>query len=481
MLIITIFNSISQVENTTKIQDDLISNELSYLDQNINYQYNKTLRYIKVLNQRIGSDRFNAVAKEGFKAELRRSLYIVRDLEAKRRVLLYKDHKFPSGLLPRLLDFLYDQNIDVKVVDKRIKPKLNQVKLIPQKSFPALRYYQKESVKAAVSEGRGVVVLPTGAGKSLVMVKCIWELGVPTLIVTPSKAITDMMVETMIEYFGKGKVEKLTTKTVKAKKPIGICNIQALVKLKPKALESYHLVVVDEYHHTSSKSFLDVNEQLFNPIYFRIGLTATHYRNDGSDIALEAILSETLVEMSSKKAIDEGYLVKPYFKIVPLKIHLEEKNKNNYQKAYREGIVENESRNEVIAELALEHPKDSVIILVQQVEHGDILKTMITGAVFIHGQEKNNIRQKALEDFRKGKIKCLIGTSVIGEGVDLPIANVLIMAGGGKARSQVVQNIGRVLRLFEGKDKALIYDFTDEDGSFLQEHSNLRRAIYSGY
>ena len=76
---------------------------------------------------------------------------------------------------------------------------------------------------------------------------------------------------------------------------------------------------------------------------------------------------------------------------------------------------------------------------------------------------------------------CLIGTSVIGEGVDLPCAANLIMAGGGKARSQVIQNIGRVLRIMDGKEEATVYDFTDRDGGFLAEHSEERSLIYEDY
>ena len=76
---------------------------------------------------------------------------------------------------------------------------------------------------------------------------------------------------------------------------------------------------------------------------------------------------------------------------------------------------------------------------------------------------------------------CLIGTSVIGEGVDLPCAENLIMAGGGKARSQVIQNIGCVLGIMGEKEKATIFDFTDRDGGFLEEHSEERSLIYEEY
>ena len=143
--------------------------------------------------------------------------------------------------------------------------------------------------------------------------------------------------------------------------------------------------------------------------------------------------------------------------------------------------MNNPLRNKLIADIAEKHKKDSVIILVQQVEHGETLKEQIKDAAFLHGNEKDDVRQKVMEDYRKGKIRCLIGTSVLGEGVDLPIASVLVMAGGGKAKSGVMQGIGRVLRPFNNKQEAVVYDFTDKGSNWLCEHAALRREIYEQY
>jgi hypothetical protein len=237
------------VENSTTFQDEKFAKELSYLDQNVNFQYNKNLRYIKSLNDKISSDRYNSAAKVGFQSELKRMLFLTRELEKARVIFLYKNKKFPSGLLPRFLDYLYSEKIDVEVLDKRKKPKTNQIKFVTQKPLPQLRYCQKDAVKLAVSEGRGILVMPTGVGKTVTAVKIVWELGLPTLFVAPSKSIAEMMFDTMTEFFGKGKVEKITSKTKVTKKPIGICNIQGLIKVPPSAVKQFQVVVIDEFHH----------------------------------------------------------------------------------------------------------------------------------------------------------------------------------------------------------------------------------------
>lgn len=315
-------------------------------------------------------------------------------------------------------------------------------------------------------------------GKTVTAAKMIWELGVRTLIITPNKEITKMMREVMVKFFGSGAVEVLTTKSTQVKKSIAICNIQALIKLDPSALKGVDAVFIDEFHHSAAETYQQVNERHLKDVYFRIGLTATNFRNDGADLALQGVLSEVLYEYSVQQAIKDGFLIKPEFVIADVKMRLQE---TQYQKVYREGIVENAERNKLIADIAADNKDKKLIILVQYKEHGDVLKEMIPWAEFIHGEEKDDARIQMMEDFRDGELMCLIGTSVIGEGVDLPCAEALIMAGGGKARSQVIQNIGRVLRIMDGKEKATVYDFTDRDGGFLEEHSEERSLIYASY
>lgn len=316
-------------------------------------------------------------------------------------------------------------------------------------------------------------------GKTMVVSKMIWDLGVNTLVITPNKSITDNMMSTLKHHFGKGKVEKLTTKTKKIKKPINVVNIQALVKINPNVLKDIDAVFIDEFHHAAADTYREVNLKHLKNCYYRIGVTATNFRNDGADMALESVLSNVLYTYTIKQAIKEGYLVKPEFEIVDTEVW----DDGNYQETYKSAIVENEARNNLIADIAKEEFENNkhIIILVQQIEHGEKLQKMLEGSEFIHGNVKDLDREKLMENFRKGKYRILIGTSVIGEGVDLPIADTLIMAGGGKAKSQVLQNVGRVLRTFKGKLSALIIDFTDEGSRWLTEHSIIREEIYNEY
>lgn len=477
MVKITLYNSTCQLVGLDKQDYSALQEHLSYTDQQAEYSFQKIIKSIAQVNSLLNDKAFG-----GDQSELKkRKAFLVKEaskLDELRKITLVNDNEFPSGLLPKVLDWLSDEGIAWDLNDKRIEPKKNSVKIMNKLPFPDFRYYQEEAVKNLMVDGRGIVVLPTGTGKTVTAAKMIWELGVKTLIITPNKEITKMMREVMVKFFGSGSVDVLNTKSVKIKKAISIVNIQALIKIDPSVLKGVDAVFIDEFHHSAATTYQEVNEKHLKDVYYRIGLTATNFRNDGSDLALQGVLSEVLYEYSVQQAIKDGFLVKPTFEIIENKIRIQE---TQYQKVYRAGIVENRERNKIIAEIAEEVKNEKTIILVQYKEHGDMLKELIPGAEFIHGEEKDDARIQMMEDFRDGELMCLIGTSVIGEGVDLPCAQNLIMAGGGKARSQVIQNVGRVLRIMDGKTKATIFDFKDKDGGFLEEHSLERSLIYEDY
>lgn len=475
MITIEVTNSLCQIQGHSKTLHAQLAEMLRFMDPAVEFSYRSVLYRIRRINDALSARSLNKDNSE-LNKELAHTLHVCRGLEAKLWKSLYDSEGFfPSGLLPRVLDVLDRAALAFEVKDLRKKPE-PEFKFVLKESLPALRPYQKSAVRELLEHHRGVVVMPTGTGKTKTACRMIELLGVTTLVITPSKAIVDLMMTELVNFFGKGKVQKLTTKNHKLK-AINVINIQALVNLKPEYFKDIKAVIIDEFHHAAADTYLIANEDHLKNCYYRIGLTATNFRNDGADLALEAVLNNVLFEYPIKQAIADGYLMRPEFKVIPTVLDQE----SNYQKAYRNQIVDNEHRNDRIRAIAEVHRKNSVLILVKQIEHGEALQKLLPGYEFVQGETKDHERERALEDFRKGKLKGLIGTTVIGEGVDLPIANVLIMAGGGKAKSQIMQNIGRVLRIKEGKPTPIVYDFTDEDGSWLEEHSIERSEVYKLY
>lgn len=472
---LNISNSTCQLLNSDSKIDGRLKRELAYTDTNVEYSLHKNEREIQELNRILDSgSKFTDPKK--IENQLARALHVNRALNKKLMISLYDKGSFPTGLLPRAVSILGEMGHEVKLNDKRVKPD-KEIKFVLKENLPALRYYQKTAARKLEEEGRGIVVMPTGTGKTITIARMIWDLGVKTLIITPSKRINIMMFDTMEKYFGKGKVAKLDTKTGHLDKLINIVNIQALIKMNPEALADVKAVFIDEFHHSAAETYREVNIKHLKNCYFRIGMTATNFRNDGSDIALESVLSHVLYEYSIQQAIKDKNIMQPTFDL----IHFEHQGYDNWQEAYKDGVVNNEERNALIADIAMDNKDRHVLILVKEVAHGDALKALIPGSEFINGQEKDIEQDRMMANFHKGKTKVLIGTSVIGEGVDLPIADTMIMAGGGKARSQIMQNIGRVLRLYPTKKDVIVFDFDDEGCDWLSEHSLLRQEIYEQY
>jgi len=155
------------------------------------------------------------------------------------------------------------------------------------------------------------------------------------------------------------------------------------------------------------------------------------------------------------------------------------KSQYKYHELYKLYISENEERNQKIITQAndLVASKMSTLILVKEIEHGKLLESEIQDCVFVNGQEESQFNYNAIEAFNEGHIRSLVGTSVIGEGVDTKGADAVILGNGEKAKTKIMQNIGRVVRLKKGKEFGLVYDYDDTGQKIIKKHSNARKNI----
>lgn len=145
----------------------------------------------------------------------------------------------------------------------------------------------------------------------------------------------------------------------------------------------------------------------------------------------------------------------------------------------KHGIVNNDQRTATAVRIAKKHLAngDSVLVLVNQIEHCKRVASELDGVACSSKMGKRE-RTTALAEFRVGLKRCLVATSLADEGLDVPIANVLVLVSGGRNRAKSEQRTGRVLRAFAGKTEAVIYDFRDEFHPLMAKHSRLRCKLY---
>lgn len=258
-------------------------------------------------------------------------------------------------------------------------------------------------------------------------------------------------------------------------------------------------------HHTKSDSFYKTFLHAENAIY-RIGLTGSIDQNDPMLVQrLRATFSKVISETRNSQMIERGISAKPtiYFSTIEHVLNdIEEELPNgeveviknepvdislnkNYMDSYDKGIVKNNYRNTVIAKIAeINYNKGrGVLIILNRIEHGDsishMLDTLGIPHAFVQGEMEVEEREKHFTDMKQGKLKVLISTSLMDEGVDISGIDALIMGAGGKSLRQVLQRIGRGLRYKDdGENKLYVYDFTDRVNDYLFAHYKQRREIY---
>ena len=329
-------------------------------------------------------------------------------------------------------------------------------------NIKGLRPYQVKAVNQLFLHKGGILAMPTGSGKTKTMIEFIKLSGLGKVLV---------IVHTLdLKKQWNDELEK------EGLKDVCVATYQSLKKLKPK----HELVVFDECHHVSANTIYKIAMRCDNAIL--VGLSATPYRAYKPEtLKIIAALGEIVYKISIRELINKKYLCDAKIKIVEIDKHDEVEYWDTYNDIYTKFIVENEFRNEVIIHKTMQSYKDGLcLILVDRIDHGRILYSMLQSmgnikSIFIHGQSKK--REEIFEDVKKGRYDIIIASKIYGEGVDIPRLKTLIMAGGGKSSVKIIQQIGRLLRVFPNKGEAVIYDFKD-DVKYLREHFKLRYEIY---
>lgn len=241
-----------------------------------------------------------------------------------------------------------------------------------------------------------------------------------------------------------------------------------------KFVRSVDFLIVDEMHHVAAETFLEVTQQFTNA-YIRYGLSATPFR----EIRKENYF---LVGALGHKQV--------VIKTRPLPIHLMLYDMEgsvripptpDFNTQYIAMVVRNPVRNEIAALEAIRNTP--ALILVQRIEHGNILLDLVhqkahelgrkVNAVFLHGEHTAEERQLALQGFEEGSYQVLILSDVGREGVSLKNLNVVVLAAGQKSRVALIQRVGRGLHPKGKKMSMRVVDFIDAGGT-PRKHSFMR-------
>lgn len=379
---------------------------------------------------------------------------------------------------------------------------------------PDLRSYQAEALGAWDAFGqRGVVVLPTGAGKTRVAIGAMASLACHTLILAPTCALVDQWVREIGLYY-KGSVG-VVSDGVSRLEAITVMTFESASRRIEEYGDRFDLVVVDEAHHFSAAFRAEILESAIAPA--RLGLSATP-PDPGSAAAatLGRVLGPIVCEVELEALT--GTHLAPLEK-VRLAVQLDAEERRQYDleyapfgelaRAYRkanpgaswaalaaslnacsEGRLALRGMHRARAIAALPKAKRCLVsaLLDQQRERRTLL--FAASAVDARRLAEDNLiplitadtgrleRLDMLTLFRQGKYRALVSARVLNEGIDVPDAEVAILAGGSLGEREKTQRTGRVLRPVQGKT-AKVYEIVTA-ATLDDPYRRGRRGGYAG-
>ena len=368
----------------------------------------------------------------------------------------------PRGFISQLSGILDRQGVGYTINDEtRSLPE------VPLRFRGQLYPFQEEAVEAVLKHRFGVINAPAGSGKTIMALCVIAERKQPTLVICHTKELMNQWKARAIEYLGL--CEDDIGQIGNGKKEIGpgltIGIVNSVFKVADEIRDHIGFLVVDECHRAPARTFTEA-VTAFDSRYM-LGLSATPYRRDKLTRLIYYHLGGEKYNIDPKALQDLNRIMKAQLVVTETNFHYP--YEDDYQRMI-EGLVNDDNRNSLIANTVLKvngHEGISLVISDRK-SHCQALFDLIKGrrsVEVLNGDMASKERERIVERLNQGGVKVLIATAaLIGEGFDLPALSNIFLATPVKFTGRVIQYIGRILRVAEGKTTATVYDFLDRPG-----------------
>jgi DNA excision repair protein ERCC-3 len=334
-----------------------------------------------------------------------------------------------------------------------------------------IRPYQELAAEGFWHGGSGVVVLPCGAGKTIVGAAAMAHAKATTLILVTNTVAarqwrdellkrTTLNEDEIGEYSG----------SKKEIRPVTIATYQVMTKKKNGVyahldlFDSYDwgLIIYDEVHLLPAPIFrftADIQSRR------RLGLTATLVREDGMEGEVFSLIGPKRFDVPWKEIEAQGYIAPA--ECIEVRVNLTETERLAYATAEPENRYRNcattRTKRDVVEALVAKHVDDQVLVIGQYIDQLDELSEVL-GAPLIKGETPIKEREILFNKFRTGEIKCLVVSKVANFSIDLPDATIAIQVSGAfGSRQEEAQRLGRILRPKSDGRSAKFYSVISRD------------------
>ena len=335
----------------------------------------------------------------------------------------------------------------------------------------SIRQYQEHAAEGFWHGGSGVVVLPCGAGKTIVGAAAMSHAKATTLILVTNTVAARQWRDELLRRTTLNEDEIGEYSGAKKEiRPVTIATYQVMTKKKNGVyahldlFDSYDwgLIIYDEVHLLPAPIFrftADIQSRR------RLGLTATLVREDGMEGEVFSLIGPKRFDVPWKEIESQGYIAPA--ECIEIRATLSESERLSYATAEVEEkyrmCATTATKTKVVQALVEKHAEDQVLVIGQYITQLDELSEKL-GVPVIKGETPVKEREELFAAFRSGELKCLVVSKVANFSVDLPDATIAIQVSGAfGSRQEEAQRLGRILRPKSDGRGATFYSIVSRD------------------
>lgn len=382
------------------------------------------------------------------------------------------------------------------------------------KSSKEPRPFQREAIDAWLPRRQGLIVLPTGAGKTYVAMMAIEAVSRSALIVVPTLELVRQWIQSLSETFhhrvgaiGGGDYDP---------QPLTVITYDSAYGHMENLGNRYGLIIFDECHHLPGDTYSLAAHSCLAP--YRLGLSATPERADGRHVELDKLIGpivyrrdvlelagdylaeytthqvvvdltqEERAEYEKERAVYKDFIVSQGIRLSHPKgwseFVMRSSRSTQGRRAMKAYLRQKKlafaapSKIDYVDHLLHRHRRDRALLFTQNNATAYEVSQRFLIPVITH-QTKPSERAEILSNFAEGKYLAIVTSKVLNEGIDVPDANVAIVISGSGSVREHVQRLGRILRRAGPDKQAILYELIAADTS--EAYTSARRREHNAY
>lgn len=369
----------------------------------------------------------------------------------------------PAGILPKLIERFNPDVEDMRSYKSNIA----------YRSDIQLYDYQQNVLDNVTSSG--IIVMPAGSGKTETALQLIAKSGRRALWLTHTIDLLNQSYNRAKDKLPGASLGKISAGKATVGDHITFATVQTFIKCDMKQYSDlFDIVIVDECHRITTASQMGMFAYAINSLNAvqKIGITATPYRNmKGTEIAMFALLGDIIAEVDKSvvrtckakiRKIDYRYSL-------PAKC-FDKDGRIIFSKALN-SLAYDKDRNKHISKLIDDIGDKSILVLSDRLDQLEAIKSLVGRGSMVHGKmvskKDKELREGIIQAMRDKSERILFASySLAKEGLDIPCLDCLILATPKKDKATVIQSVGRIERVYEGKTAPVVYDIVDSEGIF---------------